>query len=130
MVRMPGPQEGKIYILGAWKLAEIQDLRCDLFWNSASFQEMEPHLVVNYLSYVDRATTRFVFLHERMKGMARARHRGAHGVLQPTTLEHYTQGLPNFQMVDLSESVATQFISRWRKVDSSHCSFWKRRNLK
>jgi putative sugar O-methyltransferase len=56
-----------IFVFGNWKLPELKDFSYDLFWNSASFQEMEPDVVLNYLSYVNRQTKKYVFLNEMMK---------------------------------------------------------------
>ena len=35
-------EQGKIFIFGSWQVPKIENLSHDLFWNSASFQEMEP----------------------------------------------------------------------------------------
>ena len=88
--------------MGPWKLAEMSDLSWDLFWNAASFQEMEPHLVRNYLTFVNRHTRRNVYLHEAMDGMTRAARPGEHGVLTPTTFQHYKDGLVDFELLDSS----------------------------
>jgi hypothetical protein len=46
------PIQGKILVLPAWKMPEYQNVTIDLFWNAASFQEMEPDVVRNYLALV------------------------------------------------------------------------------
>jgi putative sugar O-methyltransferase len=119
----PAPEEGKIYICGTWKLPQVRNLRCDLFWNSASFQEMEPDLVLNYLSFVNRLTGRFVFLEELMAGhQVVAPRKGEHGVLAPTTLVHYRQGLADFEMVDMSPSPAPCL-----RREKYSCTLWRRK---
>ena len=52
MKNIPKPQKGKIFFFGNWKISEIDNLNYDLFWNNASFQEMEPSVVLNYLKYI------------------------------------------------------------------------------
>src|SRR5262249_59273867 len=51
---------GKIVIMPAWKMSECRKVRADLFWNSASFQEMEPAVACNYLSLVKEMRPRWV----------------------------------------------------------------------
>jgi len=123
LTEMPPPKEGSIFIFGSWKLAEMAGLRWDLFWNAGSFQEMEPDLVLNYLSFVNRNTRNYVYLHEAMKGMAKARKPGEVGVLNPTTLEHYRQGLADFELTDLSDFT---MLPSLRSEEYSR-SFWKRK---
>ena len=73
----------------------------DLFWNAASFQEMEPEIVANYLYYVNKSA-RFVFLQQKMSGKKLARKKGEVGVMQQTKLEDYKKGLARFELTDLS----------------------------
>lgn len=121
MKRLPDVREGKIFIFGNWKLAEIEGLDYDLFINSASFQEMEPDVALNYLRYVDQQATRYVFLHQLMKGKNRAARKGEAGVLEPTTLTHYKKGLEHFHLLDLSKSIILAHMSAPYEF-----SFWER----
>jgi putative sugar O-methyltransferase len=114
-------QKGKICILGNWKLPELINLDIDLFWNGASFQEMEPKVVLNYLRYVNQHA-KFVFLSELMGGTKIAEKRGQHGVLKQTKLEHYQEGLKDFVIQDLSKSI---FLPRANERYSF--SFWSRK---
>ena len=122
------PEPGKIYLFGTWKLPQLDDLACDLFWNAASFQEMEPDLVLNYLGFVNRLTSRHVFLQENMHGMHQASRPGEHGVLQRTTLEHYTRGLEDFELADLCEAIDLDHL---RTAGQSRYSFgfWNRKGI-
>lgn len=95
-------EPGKIYMFGNWKFPLTEELGVvDLFWNAASFQEMEPHVVANYLSHVDQTAAR-VYLQETMEGKEVARRPGTTGVLRKTALEDYRRGLPHFELTDLS----------------------------
>ena len=78
------------------------DLSWNIFWNAASSQEMEPHLVGNYLTFVNRHTRDNVYLHEAMDGMTKRLEPGEHGVLTPTTFEHYKTGVAEFELLDSS----------------------------
>ena len=110
--------------MGNGRFPLLRDLAFDLFWNSASFQEMEPEVVANYLNIVDqRAKT--VYLHQKMAGKEVAGKKGKHGVLRRTTLEDYRRGLSRYTLVDLSEgalpfrgvSEAGYRASFWRRAD-------------
>ena len=94
-------ENGKIYILGTRQFPLLKDTKIDLFWNAASFQEMEPDIVANYLLYINKHTEN-VFLSETMGGQNVAKARGKTGVLQKTVLSDYTAALSNFDMLDLS----------------------------
>ena len=75
MHSIPEGQEGKIYIFGNWKFPILENIKIDLFWNSASFQEMEPEVVENYLKYVNKQSTA-IYLQEVMKGKEIAKKEG------------------------------------------------------
>lgn len=120
LARLPAPEPGKIFIFGTWRLPELAGLSWDLHWNSTSYEEMEAGQTLNFLKYVNSYTSHHVFLQERMEGMVQARAAGKHGVLTPTRLEHYRQGLPAFQMLDLSDGPDP---TTW---SSFQCSLWKR----
>lgn len=94
MKSIPEPDQGKIFFFGNWKLPELTNLKYDLFWNSAGFQEIEPEIVLNYLKYVNLQTKNYIFLNAVMEGK---------GIL--TTLEHYKNGFVNFHLKDLSRAV-------------------------
>ena len=116
----PKQNDKKIFVIGNWKLSELTNLRYDLLWNSASFQEMEPEVVLNYLKFANKQA-RHAFLHEAMEGKEVASIKGEHGVLKPTRLEHYKKGLQDFVLKDLSESI---FLPR-QEGDYSY-SFWSK----
>lgn len=46
---------GKILIIPPWKVPNLR-MNFDLFWNSASFQEMEDDVIENYLKYIQNST--------------------------------------------------------------------------
>lgn len=92
-----------IYIFPTWKINICLDLKIDLFWNAASFQEMEPHIVDNYLSYIKHA--KFIYLMEAMYGQDQASRPGEHGVLEKVTLNEYFNYLFNsHRLIDLTHA--------------------------
>ena len=120
----PQPEPGKIFIFGSWQFPILASAQIDLFWNAASFQEMEPDVVGNYLRYVNQCAAT-VFLHEFMQGKEIARRKGLAGVLKPTTLEHYRRGLSNFELVDLAPSRKPAGHPLPHHSDS----FWRRKSV-
>lgn len=122
---LPEMQDGNIFIFGNWQLPDL-NLHCDLFWNSASFQEMEPNVVLNYLKYINRITDKYIFLHELMEGQTQAKKEGQLGVLEQTKLEDYKQGLTDFQLENISKSF---FIPRASIASNTtyRYTFWTRR---
>jgi putative sugar O-methyltransferase len=120
--------KGRIFIFGNWKLPKLAELKYDLFWNSASFQEMEPDVVLNYLRYANEQTAEFAFLNECMEGMMTASEKGEHGVLERTTLEHYKKGLRNLQLKDMSRSIYLPGLeaSAYAPVSRMQFSFWSK----
>jgi len=114
---------GGIHILPNWKFPDIQSISVDLFWNAASFQEMEPNVVENYLRFV-RVAAKEVFLQEKMAGKEVARRHDEVGVKQPTTLKEYEAGLKGFTRVDLSPCTVPPLFQRY--LYGYFDSFWKR----
>lgn len=90
---------GHIHIFGNSKMPLLATGKVDLFWNSASFHEMEPDVVQNYLKYVD-ASAEWAYLAENLRGGKRAKAPGEMGILDVTTLDHYTAALPSFDLLD------------------------------
>ena len=115
---------GKIFIFGNWKINEIENLNYDVFWNSASFQEMEPNVVSNYLNFVNKHTEKFAFLMERMIGKEVTNSKGGGGVLKQTTLEHYKKGLRDFSLKDMSDAMMIPNLS---SKYGYKFSFWEKK---
>lgn len=64
---LPPSSAGGIYVLNSWQFPLVRELPVDLFWNAASFNEMEPNLVENYLGFV-APHARFLYLMSIMDG--------------------------------------------------------------
>lgn len=113
---------GKIYVFGNWKISEISNLHYEMFWNSASIQEIEPKQALNYLKIINSQTSNFIFLNERMEGTRVASSYGKRGMIEQTLLSHYKEGLENFKLHNLTSAMR---IPRLSTSDYSY-SFWKK----
>lgn len=96
--------QGKIYMFGNFQMPLLKTGAIDLFWNSASFHEMEPDVVSNYLRHVNESA-RWVYLAENLNGGKKAKSKGELGILQVTTLDDYKSSLPDFELIDQSPTL-------------------------
>ncbi len=108
-------EPGRINLLPAWTFPRLPDITPELFWNAASFQEMEPDVVANYLSIVQAAGPRSVYLFELMDGLPT-------GVREPTTVHHYADGLPGYTLASMEPSL----LADGRPEPGYSDSYWRR----
>jgi len=85
-------------VLSAWQIEKLQG-QVDLFVNFISFQEMEPHIVKNYLQHVDRLGSRWVLLRNMREGK-QIRKNGGVGVDIPILGDDYLTMLPGYELVE------------------------------
>lgn len=89
-------EKGKVYMLGNWQFPLLKDFQFDVFWNAASFGEMEPHVVKNYLSYIlDKPE--WIYLLQARKGKESAANSG---VEKPIKFEDYNEMLNGYQLTE------------------------------
>ncbi len=117
---LPELEAGKIYLFGSWQFPMIEKFRFDLFFNLTSFQEMEPFVVANYLKFVN-GNAQYVYLHSKMDGKEVAVKEGEFGVMEPTKLVHFEQGLTEYKLKDMQASRKETGELKW----NGHMdSFW------
>ncbi len=95
--------KGKIIIIPSWKIAQLEDLNIDVFWNSASFQEMEPKIVYNYLKIVKNMNPNYIYINavpEGLKGFTS----------EVNTKDHYVNSL-NEEFDLISEYETDNFLA-------------------
>jgi putative sugar O-methyltransferase len=104
----------RVICIAPWMLDSLKDIHSDLFINVASFQEMEPWLVENYLSHVKRFRPQWVYLSELKEGHFIGRE-GEHGLLKQTKYQDYLRFLsPEYCLVhkeDLKSSLSSSDLS-------------------
>ena len=91
---------GKVHFLGNWQIPLVQEATCDIFWNAASFGEMEPDIVRNYLEYVTPAT-QWVYLLQARHGKETS---GKIHVNNATTFDNYRQMLDSFELIEEADA--------------------------
>jgi len=126
MQSIPEDHKGKIFIFEPSMIAKLTNLHYDLFWNSGSFQEMEPPNVLNYLKFVNQQVGQYAFLGNSIGKNVLASKKGKPGVLENTTLEHYKKGLEDFHLEDLSDRIHIPRLTRVTKTTDKFM-FWKRK---
>lgn len=85
---------GKIVMLPAWEMPKWRNVKIDLFWNSASFQEMEPDVVKNYLGLVSSMAPRHIYIHAQPGGNYWGEWKpGQGGTRQPVLARYYKEAL-------------------------------------
>ena len=72
----------RIICLAPWQLPNIENLQFELFCNTISFQEMEPHVVENYAKHIDELVTTWIYLMQRPAGTTQTNIKGKVGVLK------------------------------------------------
>jgi putative sugar O-methyltransferase len=93
-------QKGKVHFYGNWQFPLLENFKFDVFWNAASFGEMEPDIVKNYLSYVLKNCSS-VYLLQARNGKESTRNSG---VATPIIFEDYDEMLDNFQLAMESDA--------------------------
>ncbi|MBL7838216.1 MAG: putative sugar O-methyltransferase [Bacteroidetes bacterium] len=121
LTKLPELQPGKIYTFGSWQFPLLENFKFDLFFNLTSFQEMEPHVVANYIRFIN-GNAQYVYLHEKMDGKEVARKQGEFGVIEPTKLSHYEKGFDQYQLLCIEDSRNEYGDFKWKGHKDG---FWK-----
>jgi len=119
---LDGIRKGCVHMLGNWKFPLLQNFGFDVFWNAASFGEMEPDIVKNYLGYI-LGSCNFVYLLQARKGKESTH---TSGVVNPIMFDDYNSILKNYLLVQESDAFEAH-----RKMSQSGGYFqavWKKDN--
>jgi putative sugar O-methyltransferase len=86
-------------VLCSWQIEKLRG-EIDLFVNFFSFQEMEPHIVENYLAHVRRLGARWVLLRNMLEGKQKRSDDNWVGVKTPILGDDYLPMLPGYELVE------------------------------
>ncbi len=88
--------KGKILLFPTWRLPDLRHNQIDLFWNSASFQEMEPSIVENYLNIIQDMKPDHIYINAMPGGNYWGEWKpGQGGTKEPVKEEIYLRILEN-----------------------------------
>ncbi len=114
-------QAGKVHFFGNWQFPLLRDTQTDVFWNAASFGEMEPDVVQNYLDHIaDQA--RWIYLLQAREGKETS---GKTHVAAATALQDYNRMLAGHELIEERDAWHAH-----RKLSASGGYFegvWRRR---
>lgn len=114
---LPREAIGKILILPSWCMPKWSHVKTDIFWNSASFQEMEPDVVQNYLDMVIQMSPEWIYINALPKGNSwRQEVEGGGGMHTPVLEEYYFTFLN--RLYDLMLAYDTDYFLRQRDYKS------------
>lgn len=88
-------------VLTPWQLPKLKG-EVDLFVNFISFQEMEPEIVQNYLSQINRLSTKYLLLRNLREGKNVRTESNPVGVITPIKGGDYDRFLPNYKLIDVN----------------------------
>ena len=86
-------------VLCSWQIEKLVG-KIDLFVNFISFQEMEPVIVKNYLSQVERLGARWILLRNMREGKQKRTADHLAGVETPILSDDYLSMLPGYELVE------------------------------
>jgi putative sugar O-methyltransferase len=93
-------KKGGIHFFGNWQFPLLRDFKFDLFWNAASFGEMEPDIVQNYLRFIN-GNVNWVYLFQARHGKETV---GKGVVKTPITLDDYRMYLKGYSLCEIHEA--------------------------
>lgn len=114
-------EKGKVHMFGNWQFPLLKNFKFDIFWNAASFGEMEPGIVANYLNYI-KSGCNWVYLMQARNGKESSKDTG---VVRPIKFEDYGDMLgPEYQLV--REGDAYDANRRVSQTGGYFQALWKR----
>jgi putative sugar O-methyltransferase len=84
-------KKGHVHFFGNWQIPLIKNFEFDIFWNAASFGEMEPEIVKNYLSYI-KGMAKWIYLLQATNGKE--------DVKDKSTFDDYDKMLTGYSLQD------------------------------
>jgi putative sugar O-methyltransferase len=88
-------KKGSVHFLGSWQVPLLKDFQFDVFWNAASFGEMEPDIVQNYLKYI-KGNAKWIYLLQARHGKETV---GEISVNNAITFEDYNNFLSGYKIL-------------------------------
>ncbi len=93
---LSGVEPGKVHFFGNWQFPLLRGSQMDVFWNAASFGEMEPSVVQNYLDHIT-GQANWIYLLQARQGKET---QGKKHVELATALGDYDRMLAGFELAE------------------------------
>lgn len=120
---LSGIQKGKVHFFGNWQFPLLKNFKFDLFWNAASFGEMEPDVVKNYLSYIlDSCNYIYLLQIRERKSLLKAKR-----AEKNLGFGEYASWLQNYDLVKIQD--AYRAYKRMTETGGYFEALWKLKNL-
>jgi len=87
-------EKGKVYMFGNWLFPILKNFNFDVFWNAASFGEMEPEIVKNYVDII-QGNCKWIYLLQAEKGKEST---ATSGVKTPIDFNFYSKLLERYDL--------------------------------
>jgi len=108
---------GKIYFLPLRAIENLAPKGKVLFWNAASFGEMEPDIVENYAKYISYFATN-LFLMQHFSGK--------HGPKLSVTMPVYETAFSSYELIAQAQSTLADTVTPiFEDYDVYHNTFWE-----
>lgn len=85
-------------VLCPWQLPKVKG-SFELFVNASSFQEMEPEVLDNYISYINKLVTGHLLLKNSVVGKRPATNENDVGVQKTIKREDYLRAFSHFELI-------------------------------
>lgn len=116
-------EKGKVHLFGNWQFPLLKGLKFDIFWNAASFGEMEPGIVANYLSFINGSCS-WIYLMQARHGKESSNQTG---VVNPIKFEDYSAMLGDKYRI-VEEADAYDANRRVSQTGGYFQALWKSNN--
>ena len=117
-------EKGKVHMFGNWQFPLLKNFKFDVFWNAASFGEMEPEIVANYLSYI-KGNCEWIYLMQARQGKESSANSG---VVKPIKFADYERLVaPAYQLVREGDTYDAN--RRLTKTGGYFQAVWRSKNL-
>lgn len=109
----------EIIPIAPWQIDQVEGIRVDLFWNAASFQEMEPSIVRRYAEFASQLTPDWVYIYTMAEGLPSDHHLQERSVSQRTIAEAFAPVAELVAIDDPLEAYAEMMVHLVGKSSNS-----------
>jgi hypothetical protein len=115
--------KGKIVVLPTGLITKWERFKINIFWNCASFQEMEPNIVNNYLRHIKQMKPEYIYINALPQGNYWGEWKPGQGGTREPVLEKYY-----YEFLEDKYNLITSYFTDYLliKTESKTCIFEKK----